>query len=62
MADAMREIHEIHEQIRDLALPARAPEPVPMPDPSPFNLPSLPALRVATGGPELKPPPLSPPS
>jgi hypothetical protein len=62
MADAMREIHEIHEQIRDIALPARAPEPVPVPDPSPFNLPSLPALRVATGGPELKPPPLSPPS
>ena len=60
MADAMREIHEIHEQIRDLALPAPAPEPVP--EPSPFNLPSLPALRVATGGPELKPPPLSPPS
>jgi hypothetical protein len=59
MADAMREIHE---QIRDLALPAPAAEPVPAPEPSPFNLPSLPALRVATGGPELKPPPLSPPS
>jgi hypothetical protein len=62
MADAMREIHEIHEQIRDLALPAPAAEPEPVPEPSPFNLPSLPALRVATGGPELKPPPLSPPS
>jgi hypothetical protein len=62
MADAMREIHEIHEQIRDLALPAPAAEPVQVPEPSPFNLPSLPALRVATGGPELKPPPLSPPS
>jgi hypothetical protein len=60
MADAMREIHEIHEQIRDLALPAPAAEPVP--EPSPFNLPSLPPLRVATGGPHLKPPPLSPPS
>jgi hypothetical protein len=64
MADAMREIHEIHEQIRDIALaaPAPAPEPAPVPEPSPFNLPSLPALRVATGGPEIKPPPLSPPS
>ena len=62
MADAMREIHEIHEQIKDIALPARAAEPEPVPEPSPFNLPSLPALRVATGGPEVKPPPLSPPS
>jgi hypothetical protein len=63
MADAMREIHE---QIRDLALPAPAPAPAPepatVPEPSPFNLPSLPALRVATGGQEVKPPPLSPPS
>jgi hypothetical protein len=64
MADAMREIHEIHEQIKDLALPAPAPasEPEPAAEPSPFNLPSLPALRVATGGPQVKPPPLSPPS
>lgn len=64
MADAMREIHEIHEQLRDLALPAVAepqPEP-PVPEPSPFNLPSLPALRVTTGGPQLKPPPVTPPS
>ena len=62
MADAMREIHEIHEQIRELALPAAAPakEPEPVHEPSPFNLPSLPALRVATGGPEVKQPPLSP--
>jgi hypothetical protein len=73
MSEAMREIHEIHEQIRDLALApapaevvqrvaAPAPEPTPelVPEPSPFNLPSLPALRVATGGaPEIKPPPLS---
>jgi hypothetical protein len=64
MADAMREIHEIHEQIRELALPAAAPAPGPEPvhEPSPFNLPSLPALRVATGGAEIKPPPLSPSS
>jgi hypothetical protein len=62
MADAMREIHEIHEQIRELALPAAAPAPEsePVHEPSPFNLPSLPALRVATGGAEVKPPPLSP--
>jgi len=65
MADAMREIHEIHEQIRDIAVPLAAPaapEPEPVPEPSPFNLPSLPALRVATGGPQVKPPPLSPPT
>lgn len=62
MADAMREIHEIHEQIRELALPAAVSQPQPeaVAEPSPFNLPSLPALRVATGGPEVKPPPLSP--
>jgi hypothetical protein len=64
MADAMREIHEIHEQIRELALPAAtpAPEPEPVPEPSPFNLPSLPALRVAARGQQVKPPPLSPSS
>ena len=52
MADAMREIHEIHEQIKDFAVPAPAPvaEPEPAAEPSPFNLPSLPALRVASGG------------
>jgi len=64
MADAMREIHEIHEQIREAAVLAAAvapSEPEPAPEPSPFNLPSLPALRVATGGPQVKPPPLSPP-
>jgi hypothetical protein len=66
MADAMREIHEIHEQMRELAIPAApqpTPEPEPVPEPSPFNLPSMPALRVATGGaPDVTPPPLSPPS
>jgi hypothetical protein len=70
MADAMREIHEIHEQIRELAVavpatpapaePQPAPQPGPPPEPSPFNLPSLPALRVAAGGaPDVKPPPVS---
>jgi hypothetical protein len=70
MAEAMREIHEIHEQIRELATPRRAapvaepqPEPEPAPEPSPFNLPSLPALRVAAGGaPQVKPPPVTPSS
>ena len=66
MADAMREIHEIHEQMRDLAVPPAAPaapQPAPAAEPSPFNLPSLPSLRVAAGGaPDVKPPPLSPPS
>jgi hypothetical protein len=57
MADAMREIHEIHEQIRWLA-PA-SPEPAPEPAMAP-PLTSLPQLRVA-GGMEVQPPPLSPP-
>jgi hypothetical protein len=71
MADAMREIHEIHQQIRGLAtapvvpavaqaVPVQEPTPEPAPEPSPFNLPSLPALRVASGGaPDIKPPPVS---
>jgi len=74
MADAMREIHEMHGRLRELAtvapavlqpqaqpvpVPERAPDPAP--EPSPFNLPSLPALRVASAGaPDVKPPPLSP--
>jgi hypothetical protein len=66
MADAMREIHEIHEQLRGLATPApvaaAVPAPVAVREPSPFNLPSLPALRVASGGQQIKPPPLSPSS
>jgi hypothetical protein len=65
MADAMREIHEIHEQLRDIAVPAAAvpePEQAPAPEPSPFNLPSLPALRVAASAPQVTPPPLSPSS
>jgi len=74
MAEAMREIHEMHGQLRELvtvapavlqqqAQPLPAPEraPDPAPEPSPFNLPSLPALRVASAGaPDVKPPPLSP--
>ena len=70
MTEAMREIHEMHQQLRQLAIaapvapPAPAAQPGPQPttvsESSPFNLPSLPALRVATGGaPEVKPPPLS---
>ena len=74
MTDAMREIHEMHEHLRGLAAaapvapaPAQpepvAPEPEPEPEPSPFHLPSVPALRVASGGaPQVKPPPLSPSS
>ena len=71
MADAMREIHEIHEQIRDIAVPLVAepapqaepePEPEPAAEPSPFNLPTLPPLRVAASAPQVAPPPLSPPS
>jgi hypothetical protein len=60
MTDAIREIHQ---QLRDLAVPAApAPEPEQAPEPSPFNLPSLPALRVAASAPQVTPPPLSPSS
>jgi hypothetical protein len=61
MAKAMKEIHEIHEQIRTLGVPAAAPEPVQqMPEPPPV-LPVLPALRVA-GSTQVQPPPVTPPS
>jgi hypothetical protein len=56
MADAMREIHEMHEELRGLV---SRPAPEPAPEPSPLPLPSLPALRVA-GGNAPTPPPLSP--
>jgi hypothetical protein len=66
MADAMREIHEIHEQIRGFVAPAPVapaqpqPEPERPAEPSPFSVPSVPALRVAAGGlPDVKPPPVS---
>jgi hypothetical protein len=66
MADALREIHEIHEQIRDLATPApvaAAParrEPELAAEPPASNLRSVPALRTAAGGmPDVKPPPVS---
>jgi hypothetical protein len=61
MARAMREIHEIHEQMRSLGVPA-APEPArePVPEPPPV-LPVLPALRVA-GSDQVQPPPVTPPS
>ena len=64
MTEAMQEIHEIHEQLRSLSTHApAAAEPQPTPEPSPFNLPSLPPLRVAaSAAPDVKPPPLSPPS
>ena len=73
MAEAMREIHEIHEQVRELASVApAAPEPHPQPvappqpappEQSPFNLPAMPALRVAAAGlPSVKPPPVTPSS
>jgi len=67
MADAMREIHEMHAQLRELATAAPQPAPAAAPaapaEPSPFNLPSLPVLRVASGGTtHVKPPPVTPPS
>ena len=62
MIDAMREIHEIHEQVRSLAT---APQPPPVPEPAPepavLPLPELPNLRVASGGVPVSPP-LSPPT
>jgi hypothetical protein len=66
MVEAMREIHEIHEQIQGLSAPAATPpEPIveaaPAPPPEP-PLTALPPLRVASGGTaQVQPPPLSPP-
>jgi hypothetical protein len=67
MADAMREIHEIHQQIRGLTATPVAPTPAPPAEPAaePVREPpltSLPPLRVAAGGRQVQPPPLSPPS
>lgn len=69
MAGAMREIHEIHEQMAALSSPApAAPAPAPPPEvavgPAPEPpLTALPPLRVASGGTaQVQPPPLSPPS
>jgi hypothetical protein len=64
MAEAMREIHEIHEQIQGLRVHEPAPEPVVAPPPPPEPpLTALPPLRVASGGTaQVQPPPLSPPS
>jgi hypothetical protein len=62
MAEAMQEIHEIHEQIRELAVPspvepAETTEPVP-----PVPAFPLPRLRVAAGGDQVEPPPVTPPT
>jgi hypothetical protein len=72
MADAMREIHEIHEQMAALSAPSPAPAPAPAPAPQPQPVvepvpepphTALPPLRVASGGTaQVQPPPLSPPS
>ena len=68
MADAMREIHEIHEQMAALSAPSPAPTPAPQPEPVLERVPeppltALPPLRVASGGTaQVQPPPLSPPS
>jgi hypothetical protein len=55
MTDALREIHEIHAQIRRLTTPAPAAPAQAQP-----AQPAPPALRVANGGPpDVKPPPVS---
>jgi len=58
MVQAMREIHEMHEQLRELTAPA---VPQPLPEPAPLPVPSLPPLRVAAGGGHVQPPPVTPP-
>jgi hypothetical protein len=59
MAEAMREIHEIHEQLRGLTTQP-VPEPASEPAPEPL-LTALPQLRVAGSDTQIQPPPLSPP-
>ena len=61
MADAMQEIHEIHEQIRALATPPPPAVPEPAPEPAVLPLPELPSLRVTSAGVPVSPP-LSPPT
>jgi hypothetical protein len=61
MVDAMQEIHEIYERIRELAAPEPAqptaqPEPA-LPPPAP-----LPLLRVAGAEHPVEPPPVTPPA
>jgi hypothetical protein len=56
MVDAMREIHEIHEQIRGLTTPARVasaqaqPEPGRPAEPSPFRVPRSPRSALQPVG------------
>jgi hypothetical protein len=59
MAEAMQEIHEIHEQICRLVASA-ADAPVEEPPPPP--LVPFPPLRAATGDAHLQEPPVTPPS
>src|SRR5919108_22857 len=58
MADAMREIHEIHEQLRELAAP-HPPQPITEPEPVAPPPPPLPFLRVAGEERPIEPPPVT---
>jgi hypothetical protein len=63
MLEAIHEIHELHEQIRGLAaraVPAQPSEPVP--ETPAISVAPVAPLRVATGGRQLRPPPVTPPS
>jgi hypothetical protein len=61
MIDAMQEIHEIHERIRELAAP-HPPQPITEPEPVAPPPPPLPFLRVAGEERPIEPPPVTPPS
>jgi hypothetical protein len=61
MVDAMQEIHEIHERIRELAAP-QPPQSRSEPEPVAPPPPPLPLLRVAGEERPIEPPPVTPPS
>src|SRR5919108_1995376 len=58
MVDAMQEIHEIHERIRELAAP-HPPQPITEPEPVAPPPPPLPFLRVAGEERPIEPPPVT---
>jgi hypothetical protein len=62
MVEAMEEIHALHEQMRRLAAPAVAAPPEPEVQPPASPLAPVAPLRVASAGPPLQPPPVTPPT
>jgi hypothetical protein len=60
MVEAMHELHELHEQMRRLAASAVAEPTEPVAEPPISPVVPVSPLRVASGGVQLQPPPVSP--